>query len=131
MSKILLSRTSLRHWFVDIQATRTLVHKARSFKQIGPFTAGNGMAEPEMLAEVISAVEFLRRVAFSKFVRLLQVTNSCVPILVGSAPWGDTAAQDTCAKILPGASELVTTVAANVGHAGMVSRSKEGSFITT
>lgn len=108
---------------------RILVHEARILKHVCPFTAGSGVAMLEVLTEVISAVELLGRVAFPKFVHLLQVSNTLVPVLVGRALGKDTTTEGTSARSNACASKLVTAVAADVSLSGTVGRLMEGSVI--
>ncbi len=109
---------------------RILIHQARMLKHVCPFTASASMAMLEVLTKVVGAVELLGRVAFPKFVHLLQVADTFVPVLVGSALGKDTTTEGTSTRGNAGTGKFVTTVAAEISLTGTVSRLMEGSVIT-
>jgi hypothetical protein len=67
-----------------ISVSRFLLDHASGLQHIGPFSTSAGVAVLKMLAEVVCTEELLGRVALSKLVNLLQVSNACVPVLIGS-----------------------------------------------
>lgn len=108
---------------------RILVHEARILEHVCPFTAGSRVAMLQVLAEVIGAIKLLGRVAFPKFMHLLQVSNTFVPVLVGRALGKYTTTEGTRARGNACASKLVSAVAADVSLSGTVGRLMKSSVI--
>jgi len=63
----------------DTLLGQRLIFHASVLQHVGPLATSTGVAVFQMLAEVISAEELLRLVAFAKFVNVVEMFGACLP----------------------------------------------------